>query len=405
MLLPFSIFAQNSVSLSWDPSPDPNVVGYNIYYGPSSEGFASEVSAGNVTNFEISGLAQGVTYYFAATAYDSSGDESEFSNEASYTVPVTIVPTASLQKGSYGGLFYESNGVTLQTAGAFNLSVTANGKYSGFLQMSSTRLPFSGQFGSLCQTTNTIQRKSTSPLVVSFTLNPSNQVVGVVSGGAWIANLYGERMGLHVTTNSPPYAGKYTFVIQGNTSPSSSLGNGFGALTLSTAGTVHLVGTLADGTKLSQGTTVSIFGKWPLYVPLYSGQGLAMSWVSFTDSKDYQLESGLTWIKPASAKSLLYQGGLEVEQPLVGSRYIPTATSVPRATNANLVLSGALLDSITNKILSLNFSQANGTFTGQVLDQMAGKPTTFQGALLQKVGAGYGFVLGTNLSSPVTLIP
>ena len=43
------------------------------------------VDVGNVTTYTVSNLAPG-TYYFVVTAYDSSNDESSFSNEASKTI-------------------------------------------------------------------------------------------------------------------------------------------------------------------------------------------------------------------------------------------------------------------------------------------------------------------------------
>ena len=79
-----------SVTLAWDPSPDPSVVGFNMYYGVASRTYTNMVNPGNVTSVTISGLVEGTTYFFAATAYDTLGMESEFSNEASYTVPGTI---------------------------------------------------------------------------------------------------------------------------------------------------------------------------------------------------------------------------------------------------------------------------------------------------------------------------
>jgi hypothetical protein len=77
-----------SVTLAWNQSTDPNVVGYNIYYGGASGTYTNMINAGNVTNATISGLIQGATYYFAATAYSSLGMESPFSSEVSYTVPI-----------------------------------------------------------------------------------------------------------------------------------------------------------------------------------------------------------------------------------------------------------------------------------------------------------------------------
>ena len=49
--------------------------------------YTTKVTVGNTTQTVISGLADGTTYYFAATAYDNSGIESPLSNEAYYSVP------------------------------------------------------------------------------------------------------------------------------------------------------------------------------------------------------------------------------------------------------------------------------------------------------------------------------
>jgi hypothetical protein len=76
-----------SVTLSWDPSPDPSVVSYNVYYGVVSGAYTNVASAGAATILTISNLFDGVTYYFAATALDNFGLESDFSNEVSYRVP------------------------------------------------------------------------------------------------------------------------------------------------------------------------------------------------------------------------------------------------------------------------------------------------------------------------------
>ena len=90
MLFPASALATQNVTFAWDPSTDPNVVGYNIYYGTTSHVYTSKVSVGNVTTATISGLVEGTTYYFAATTYDALTQESAFSDEISYTVPVTV---------------------------------------------------------------------------------------------------------------------------------------------------------------------------------------------------------------------------------------------------------------------------------------------------------------------------
>ena len=87
VMLHSPVQAAQSVTLAWDPSPDPTVVGYNIYAGVVSGTYTNKLDVGNATNGIISGLVDGATYFFAVTAYDASGLESDFSNELSFTVP------------------------------------------------------------------------------------------------------------------------------------------------------------------------------------------------------------------------------------------------------------------------------------------------------------------------------
>ena len=82
-----------SVKLAWNPSISTNVIGYNIYYGIASGVYNSTiyVAGSTSTDATVTGLVQGTTYYFAATAVDSLGDESPFSNETSYLVPTNSI--------------------------------------------------------------------------------------------------------------------------------------------------------------------------------------------------------------------------------------------------------------------------------------------------------------------------
>ena len=76
-----------SVTLAWSPVTNSDLAGYNVYYGSVSRIYTNTVSVGNVTNVTVSGLSEGSSYYFAATALSISGLESDFSDEVSYTVP------------------------------------------------------------------------------------------------------------------------------------------------------------------------------------------------------------------------------------------------------------------------------------------------------------------------------
>ena len=94
-----------SIKLAWDPSPEPLVTGYRLYYGTSSGYYTNVFDAGNRTDCTVTGLDEGTTYYFAATAYTGTGDESTFSNETSYTLPGGTPATTSGSSSSGGGCF------------------------------------------------------------------------------------------------------------------------------------------------------------------------------------------------------------------------------------------------------------------------------------------------------------
>ena len=82
--------ALGSVTLSWtaptensDGSPLMDLAGYKIYYGRSSGDYDHEIrlESPGITTYVVEQLVPD-TYYFAATAFNSVGVESQFSDEA-----------------------------------------------------------------------------------------------------------------------------------------------------------------------------------------------------------------------------------------------------------------------------------------------------------------------------------
>ena len=89
--------AADSLTLSWYPSTSADVTGYDVYYGTNSGNYPFMVNVGSATSVTIANLSPGVTYYFAATAYDAEGDQSAFSGQIGYLVPgkLTMAPGAT----------------------------------------------------------------------------------------------------------------------------------------------------------------------------------------------------------------------------------------------------------------------------------------------------------------------
>jgi tartrate dehydratase beta subunit/fumarate hydratase class I family protein len=88
------------VTLQWDPNTEPNLAGYRVYYGEVSRNYSKFIDVGNQTTCILSDLEEGKTYYISATAYDTSGVESPFSNEVTYQVPGTPQCTYSISPSS-----------------------------------------------------------------------------------------------------------------------------------------------------------------------------------------------------------------------------------------------------------------------------------------------------------------
>src|SRR3989475_1991693 len=115
----FSSAAQ--VTLAWDPSTGPGLAGYKLYYGTSSGSYPFSVDVGNVTSHTLSGLLEGQIYYFAATAYDSSRNESGFSNEVSKAIPDVTPPTVSITAPAAGATVVGT--VTVSASATDNIGV------------------------------------------------------------------------------------------------------------------------------------------------------------------------------------------------------------------------------------------------------------------------------------------
>ena len=82
------------VRLSWeaptantDGSPATDIKGYRVHVGTTPGSYTRSDEAGNQTTATIGSLNDGKTYYFAVTAFDSAGTDSNLSNEIPYTTP------------------------------------------------------------------------------------------------------------------------------------------------------------------------------------------------------------------------------------------------------------------------------------------------------------------------------
>lgn len=86
VLLTTACFADDSsVTLGWMGNRESDLLGYRIHYGHASRQYSKQIDVGLITEFTVQNLTAGINYYFAVTALDVWGNESEYSAEVSAT--------------------------------------------------------------------------------------------------------------------------------------------------------------------------------------------------------------------------------------------------------------------------------------------------------------------------------
>jgi hypothetical protein len=145
-----------AVNLGWDPpthytdgSPaaPAAIGGYVLYYGATSQQYTVAVDVGNVTTKTITGLLDGTTYYFVATAYDTRGTESGFSAPEFVVRPPasgdTTPPTVSMTTPVNNTSVTKKSTVTLSATASDNVGVTTVSFFvNGTLTCSATTSPY-----------------------------------------------------------------------------------------------------------------------------------------------------------------------------------------------------------------------------------------------------------------------
>jgi hypothetical protein len=102
ILAPVMAHALTPVTVAWDEN-NPVPEGYILYWGTASGNYTNSYDVGNATQYTVPDLQEGVTYYFAATAYDIDRNESAYSTEIFHTVAL-ITHTIAASAEAHGSI-------------------------------------------------------------------------------------------------------------------------------------------------------------------------------------------------------------------------------------------------------------------------------------------------------------
>jgi hypothetical protein len=275
-------------------------------------------------------------------------------------------------------------------------------------------------------------RKGQNPLTTTLQLDVADHSVsGTVTDGSFVAGLTANQAVFSSTRQATNYEGQYTFIMPGVGEPAvGPFGASYGTVTVASTGTIAFVGSLADGSSVSQNSVVSGAGFWPFYLAPYGTNGSLWGWNLFTNHTVVSVPF-ISWLNATnSSKSAVYRSGFTNEQAaIIGSLYNPAGKPLLSLTNGQVILEEAgWLDSITNQItlasnniiklttaadntnkLTLTITAAGaktGLITGSF--QNPANPTntiTISGVLLQNQSSAAGYFLGPTNSGSFLLTP
>jgi hypothetical protein len=232
---------------------------------------------------------------------------------------------------------------------------------------------------------------------------------------------------IYSATNRSPWRGTNTILFDssgvGIAGPG---GDGYGKVIVTPAGMASLTGRLSDNTPVAPSAAgVSLYARWPLYIPLYGTGtlGSLSGWITFTNLPGLSLEGSAAWFRTNSSGKL-YPHGFTNAVSITGSTFASGSSKAPilgGATNFQITLSGGNLPSpLTNNAtltpagkfvtngpgiskLTLSVVPGTGILTGSFLDPATGLTTPISGALMQQQTNAAGYFLSTNAAGQFQL--
>jgi hypothetical protein len=118
---------QVNLVLAWDQNTDTDLAGYKVYSGQASGKYGQPTTIGTTNTLTLYGFATG-QYFFAVTAFNTSGLESGYSNEVSATI-VSPAPPTSPAPFVQGPLLVDITSTSAQLSWKSSVATTSRIEY------------------------------------------------------------------------------------------------------------------------------------------------------------------------------------------------------------------------------------------------------------------------------------
>lgn len=358
--------------------------------------------------------------------------------------------------GIYNGLFSENAaGIRPASAGYANMKVTPKFGVTGKLLLDGDPISFSGKLrldGTFEKIVSRASRGKSNlllNLVMDFE-SASDTIGGTVSDGVWTSELLAHRATW--TTNlgetAAEFARAYTMALPGFASNDEGPGGmGSFTVTVDVLGRIKMTGHTSDGCLVSQSTTLSKAGAWPLFVQMYPTKdqfvtnglkiktnvvynGELFASLNFVANEPASSENlaplgDVTWMKTRWT-NFYWTNGFTNSVAVASSRHvppsIPATNRIYQLTNAFITMAeGNLEESFVNNLFlkTNNVAQVSPPATNQLKATLTAKSglitgtflhpnntnavTKWRAVLLQDHNAGHGAFVGTNAGGIVTI--
>jgi cyclophilin family peptidyl-prolyl cis-trans isomerase len=362
-------------------------------------GFMQATMNGDNWTLPLSNLTTG-GYNAVAMVTDATGK----TTTASDVFTVNFFP---LIAGSYHGLFFNPESVSLATSGTILFSLNDFGQVFGQVTFAQQPQPYIlyvqvGSTGSVtAQGHGTLQ---TINLQFNFDMvNYTGVMNGYIDINGALYPMTAYRAMTKLGTNTAPSSGTYVL----NLAPSSGTqtgppGDSFADVVASPTGLLAVAGTMADSSTFSFSTGVYTNGVWPMFATFYKGNGMVIGWE--TNLPSGVCNGALYWVKNPT-NGIYYTNGINEQINSFGSKYVPPVAG----TNYQIVFTDGSLQSPLTNIFSFKngaiipadgtTDSLTGTLTskgvlkGSIINPANSEKLPFNGAFISPTEGGAGFTL------------
>lgn len=201
-------------------------------------------------------------------------------------------------RGAFNGLVFNPDGIAPESSGAFTLTLTRLGTFSGRLHIGGGSYGFRGQFDLNGRANVVVQRPYQNPVALALTLDLAGggtEISGSVSSGGWAAKLSADRNVFSALNNPAPQAGNVNFVLQRAAQNPDAVANGLSRIAIN--GATKVKGALLDGRKFSRASTLARNGDYPFYLSLSGGTEVVIGWVNFPSASIAAANGTVVWAR------------------------------------------------------------------------------------------------------------